>query len=252
MNFWQLWKKDLNGFVWNSAFFMALFILLVDLVFGRRKNVLWVPDDIHKLHLIHDWESPFGIPGTPVIVLTLWGIGMAVYTLQKEWSSKAIFLLKSLPIKGYQVLGAKLAGIVSGVLMVIPLSLGIYLLTWHERLACFKMPMLTAVYFGFVIILCLLTIIIYFATIVQFAFLIGQLVHRFRFVISVTALLFVLKFLDIIGMIWIPLLKRIPDLVIRFNTMHIKIDVWFFLGSLLATIALFFVNCWLYEQKVEL
>jgi hypothetical protein len=252
MNFWQLWKKELSGLIWKSAFFVALFIVLVDLVFGRRKNVLWVPDDIHKLNLIRDWESPFGIPWTPLIVLTLWGIGMAFYTLQQEWSSKSIFLLKSLPVKGYQVLGAKLAGIASGVMAVVPFSVGIYLLTWYEKLAQFKPPVPTMVYFGFIIVLCLLTIIIYLATIVQFAFLTGRLVSRFRFIISIISIFFVLKFLDILGIICFPLLKRIPDLVLRFNIMHFKVDVWFFWGTLLATIALFFVNCWLYERIVEL
>lgn len=251
MSFWQLWKKELNGLIWNSTFFVAILILLVDLVFDRRQNVLWFPDDIHKLDSVHKWESPFGIPGTPLIVLTIWGIGMAIYTLHHEWNSKSIYLLKSLPVKGYKVLGAKIAGIVSGVLAIVPLSVGIYLFTWYEKLAQFKLPVLTAWYFGFIVVLILLIIIFFFGMIGQFAFLTGKLVNRFRFVVSIIAFYLALMFLDILT-IYNPLLRLIPDLVIYSSVAHFKVDVWAFLGWLLAGVGLFFVNCWLYERKVEL
>jgi hypothetical protein len=252
MSFWQLWKKEMNGIIWNSAFLGALLIVLVDLVFDRRKNVLWFPDDIHKLNSVHEWETPFGIPGTPLIVLTLWGIGMALYTLHHEWTNKSIYLLMSLPIKGYKVLGAKIAGVFCGVLAIIPLSVGIYLFTWHEKLAHFKVPALTAWYFGLTLVFVLLVIIFFFAMIGQFAYFITKLIKRFRVIVFIVAIYSVLKFLDVLAMIGNPLLQRIPDLVIHSGAVHFEVNVCFFLGWFLAGIALFFINCWIYERKIEL
>ncbi len=251
MSFWQLWRKELNGLIWKSAFLGALLIVLADLVFNRRQNVLWFPDDIHKLDSVHKWETPFGIPGTPLIVLTLWGIGMAFYTLHYEWTNKTIYLLKSLPVKGYKVLGAKIAGIVTGVLTMVPLSIGIYLFTWHEKLAQFKLAVLTAWSFGFTVVLILLIIIFYLGMIGQLAFLAGKLVNRFRFVVSVITFYLTLTLLDMLTK-YNPLLRLIPNLVIHSGAVHFKVDTWAFLGWFLAGMALFFINCWIYERKIEL
>lgn len=252
MSFWQLWKKELNGVIWKSSFFMVLLILLVDLVFNRRQNVLWFPDDIHKLGLVRKWESPFGIPGTPLVALVLWGIGMAVYTIHQEWERKSIYLLMSLPIKGYKILGAKFAGIISGILTMIPLSLGIYLFTWHDKLSQFKLPIATAWYFGLTVVLIILTIVFFFAMIGQFVYLMVKLVNKFRFIVSIIVFFLILKFLDLIGMIINPLLQHIPDWVIHSGVAHFQVSTWVFLGWLLAGIGLFFINSWLLEQRIEL
>lgn len=245
MNFRQLWKKEMKGFIWCSAFFMALLLLFTER--GQRDVFVWFPPGVAK------WDSPFGIPIGPFFWLGLWGIGMAFYGLHYEWANKSIFLLKSLPVKGYKILGAKIAGIVSGVLALIPIAAGAYLFSWHEKLAQFRIPALTIWYFGFTVVLILLSVIFFLVVISQFAFLVGKLVNRFRFAISGIVFYLSIKFLYELLMKSKPLLIQwIPALEIRSGAARFDICTWFFLPMLLTGVGLFFINSWLYDQRIEL
>lgn len=245
MNFWQLWKKELKGFLRISTLFMALWIILTER--GQKDVFVWFPPEVDK------WGSPFGVPMGAFFWFSLWAIGMAFHTLHHEWRHKSIYLLMSLPVKGYQVLGAKVAAIVSGVLTLLPLAVGMYLFSWHEKLAQYKLPALTAFYFGITVIFMLLAIVFILSVVSQFAFLVGKLVKRFRFVLSGTVFYLILAFLHDLLMKSKPsLIRWIPDLVIRSGTARFEAGLWFFLPMLLAGIGLLFVNSWLYGRRIEL
>jgi hypothetical protein len=245
MNFWQLWKKEMNGSLWSSTFFMAIFLLFIEQ--GRHDGFVWFPPGVAK------WDSPFGIPMGLFFWLGLWGIAMAFYCLHYEWTGKSIYLLKSLPLKGYEVLGAQIVGILSGVLTLIPIVAGAYLFNWHEKLSRFKIPVQTAWYFGLTVVLILLSVIFFLVTITQFAFLMGKLVNKYQFVISGMVFCFSIKFLyELLIKSKSLLTEWIPTLVIRFGTACFDTCCWFFLSLYLIGALFFFINNWLYEQKVEL
>lgn len=245
MNLWKLWKKEMNGSHWSSVFFMALFLLFIER--GRRDGFVWFPSGVAK------WDSPFGVPMGLFFWLGLWGIGMAFYGLHHEWTRKSIYLLKSLPLKGYEVLGAKIIGIICGSLALAPIGVGAYLFNWHEKLSGFKIPAQTAWRFGLAVVLILLSVVFFLVTMVQFAFLMGKLVNRFQWIVSGMVFGLSIKFIYQFLMRSRPLLEQwMPVLVIRSGKACFDPGLGFFLPLFLAGVLFFFINNWLYEQVVQL
>ena len=245
MSFWKLWKKEMNGFHWISVFLMAVLIVFTEQ--GQREVFVWFSPGVAK------WDSPFGIPMVSIFWLGLWAIFMTFYSLRHEWQTKSIYLLLSLPLKGYKVLGAKIAGILTGVIVLLTFAVGFFLLCWWEQLSRFHLPYLTAFLFGMTVALLLLITIFVLVTLCQFTFLTGKMFPRFQLLVSGIVFYLITNLLYKLLIDNMPVLKRwIPDLAIRFGATRFDAGLWFFLPLFVIGISFFNINSYLFERKIQL
>jgi hypothetical protein len=219
------------------------------------------------LHLIVLYKSAdFQMDATMVLTLVLpylflvaLAVGTGYYQLHVEWRTNSIYLLLSLPIRGWKVLAAKLAAAVSLLIatsIVIAASFASLLLrvVWDEVSTSEDWseigPSLVNIVLNFYWI-CLFAIL-FLLIVVQFTYLCGQLVAKFKWIVMLSAFF---------GIIWLvlrisPLLSNLlvwtPEIVIG----HKDSDMAFlhsgpFIVLGLLCIGLIALNGFIFEKEVE-
>ncbi len=203
MNFYKLVMKEIKGSRWTMLLFLILTVFWH--LFLLAKTGKWHEETYLTLGLI------------PYFVLPLWVLGNMLHMIHSEWNSNTIYLLLSLPIRGWAVTGSKIVASVIE-LVILGLLAGIsfmlffgsnflsYIavhndgvpLTWMLSPAA-----LAAFFYILVTFICLV--------LAQFSYLVSRLVGRFRgLIIAATAFVLFWIFMRLGGMLS-PLFEWVPD-----------------------------------------
>lgn len=188
MGFRNIWTKELRGNGPLYAVYAILVVLLHVLLLYKRESI---PDDaMGVLALL-----------LPFLFVSAMAIGSGYYQLHVEWRTQSIYLLLSLPIRGWKVLTAKMAAVVTLLLLSLlwtGLSFSIILLRvqwtklasdeeFMEMLPTIIHMVLNSAWMYGLTILFLLAL-------TQFTFLCGQLVAKLKWVVMIAAFF---------GMLWL-------------------------------------------------
>jgi hypothetical protein len=151
----------------------------------------------------------------PFILLSLLTIGTGYYQLHVEWKTNSIYLLLSLPLRGWKVLSVKLAALLSLLLLtllwgVTSFALILLRVKWDQITASEEwtemLPFLFNValnsFWMYMLVLILLLVLI------QFTYLCGQLVAKFKWLVMAGAFL---------GTLW---------LILRISPLLSNLFVW--------------------------
>jgi hypothetical protein len=143
----------------------------------------------------------------PIVFLGLISVGIGYYQLQVEWKTNSIYLLLSLPIRGWMILTSKMAAVLSLItlsLLWIGISFSVVLLRvqWGELIGSIDVKEVFPTLLNVTLNSYWLYILFAFILIVitQFTFLLGQLVPRVNWLVRVATF---------IGIIWL-LLRLSP------------------------------------------
>ncbi|KRE58395.1 hypothetical protein [Paenibacillus sp. Soil750] len=246
MALWNLFKKEIKSISPLFGFFTVGVVALHVIVLYKSAD--FQMDATMVLALI-----------IPYLFLVALAIGTGYYQLHVEWRTNSIYLLLSLPIRGWKVLAAKLAAVLSLLIatsIVIAASFASLLLRvmWEEvstsedwsELGPSLMSLVLNLYW-----ICLF-VMLFLLIVVQFTFLCGQLVAKFKWFVMVSAFF---------GIIWLsllisPLLSNLlvwtPEIVIG----HKDSDMAFlhsgpFIVLGLLCIGLIALNGFIFEKEVE-
>ncbi|OAS14857.1 hypothetical protein [Paenibacillus oryzisoli] len=247
MAVWNLFRKEVRSiFPLYGVFAMA--VLLMHLFILIKSTVIDM-DVTMVLALI-----------LPYLFLAAIALGTGYYQLYTEWKSNSIYLLLSLPMRGWKVLTVKLAAVIALLIVSsvwIAASYGILLLRsqWEELSKSQDwssiMPNLfnVAGNFFWMGVLTLLLLLI----LVQFTYLCGQLVAKFKWIVMLIAFLGILWLVLRISPLIAGLLAWMPEMVIGGGESS---DVAFlhsgaFIGIALLCIGLTALNGFIFEKEVE-
>ncbi|MCM3747884.1 hypothetical protein M3223_11025 [Paenibacillus pasadenensis] len=244
MGFGQLFKKE-----WKSIFpLYAVFCAVVTAyhLFTLYRGAGWEEDFI--------FVSTFIIPAVIVGLLT---VGMGYYQLQTEWKTNSIYLLLSLPIRGWKIMSAKLLASLLPLLVSmswITASFAVVVLRgrWDTMHDFFPplLPFLLNVALNSLWMY--LFTVVFLAVLLQFSFLCGQLAARFQRTFACLAF---------IGGLWLVirispplsgLLAGIPGIAFGSDdTDLLYLHSGPFLVLLLLCAGLVWLNGYLFEKEVE-
>lgn len=195
----------------------------------------------------------------PVVFLGLISVGIGYYQLQVEWKTNSIYLLLSLPVRGWMILTTKLAAVLSLItlsLLWIGISFIVILFRakWGDLIGSIDMKELfpsllniTLNSFWLYILAASLLIII-----TQITFLLGQLVPRLNWLV---------RFATFIGIIWLVLrlspivsnwLFWTPDFVFGGKELDVEyLHSGPFIVLLVSSIGLLTLGGYILEKEVE-
>ncbi len=246
MRFRQLFIKEFKSIV--PLYMIISMLVVLWHLFILYKSHVWNNDVIFITSLL-----------LPLLLLAAAVMGTCYYQLHTEWKSNTIFLLLSLPIRGWKVLTAKLAAVISLLLITclcIVASFSIILLRTqlddlkdNVDVADVLPTLLNITLNGFWMGLLGM---IFLLIVTQFAFLSGQLVAKLKWLVMFSAFL---------GTIWVvfrlsPLLSNLlhwtPDIYLGDR----ESDVLFlhsgpFIILLLFSIGILWLSGYILEQEVE-
>ncbi|MBP3966654.1 hypothetical protein [Paenibacillus lignilyticus] len=181
MAFRNLFRKELKS-AWPLYGVFSVAVLLMDFFLLFKRN-LWDDSVLTILSLL-----------LPYIFIATITIGVGYYQLHTEWRSNSIYLLLSLPVRGWKVLAAKLAATITlliGVMLWIAASFSVTLLIaewdkWHTdyEVLSFKPELLNLLLYSFLLYV---STTVFAVVVVQFAFLCGQLVARLKWLVVLIA-----------------------------------------------------------------
>ncbi|SFT23801.1 hypothetical protein [Paenibacillus sp. BC26] len=181
MAFRNLFRKELKS-VWPLYGVFSAAVLLMDFFLLFKRNQ-WDPSILTMLSLL-----------LPYIFIATITIGVGYYQLHAEWRSNSIYLLLSLPVRGWKVLAAKLAAMITlliGVMLWIGASFSLTLLIaeWDKwrtdyDILRFSPELANLLLHSFWLYV---SITIFAVVVVQFAFLCGQLVARLKWLVVLIA-----------------------------------------------------------------
>jgi hypothetical protein len=246
MAFRNLFTKEIKS-VFPLYGIFAVAVVLVHLLVLYRSDYLDI-EDIMALSLL----LPFSLAAAIAI-------GTGYYQLHTEWKTNSIYLLLSLPVRGWKVLSAKLAAVLSLLILTtlwIGASFTIILLRvkWDEIRADGDFTDILPTLLNVTLngsLMCGLAIL-FLLVVVQFAFLCGRLVTRFRWLIEFSAFF---------GLLWLvfqtsPLLSSLlqwtPDLFFGGeNTDAFYLNSGPFIVLLLMCMGLIALNGYIFEKEVE-
>ena len=103
MKFWSLYKKEMR----SEA---PSFFILLAVIFGWS---VWV---FSKPEL--PTEMTFVLVSLPLVMIPFYAVLRVILDLRSEWAEDTIQLLVSLPVRGWQVLGAKGLAIITEVILL--------------------------------------------------------------------------------------------------------------------------------------
>lgn len=186
-------------------------------------------------------------------------LGAAYYQLHTEWRTNSIYLLLTFPIRGWKVLTAKMTALL--VLLILLMiwicgSFAIFILKTHwqewnaaegiqEMVPTMIVALLHMMWLGLLFTILLILLI-------QFTFLCGQLVPKFRWVVRFIAWVGIMWLVIRISPIVSKLLGWLPDIKVGGPEME---AVFFhpgpFIVLVILTIGLLTLNGWLFEKEVE-
>lgn len=246
MAFRRLFNKETRSLLPLYAVFLVAVILLH--LFILYKSRTWDDDAFVVLAVV--------LPGLFAAAIA---VGAGYYQLHSEWRTNSIYLLMSLPVRGWRVLLAKLTAnmvLLMGTIVGMAASFILILLRdkWPEWRATDEVPpiapTLLNVTFQFIWMSALA--LFFLLVLVQFAYLCGQMVSRLRWVVVTAAFL---------GMLWLALrmspfiadlLQWMPDIAFGGeDTDVIYLHSGPFLALFLMSAGLAWLNGMLYEKVVE-
>ncbi|MFD0674630.1 hypothetical protein [Cohnella sp. GCM10027633] len=246
MAFRKLFLKELRGALPLYAVFCGAVLLLH--LFLLYKNDDWDQAYISSFSLL----LPYIFAGTMAV-------GLGYYQLHAEWRTNTVYLLLSLPVRGWKVLAAKLSAtiaLLAATSLWIAASYAATLLPTNWR----EMNMNDQVTESFPSLLNMaanalwmyLFFVAFFIVVVQFAFLCGQLVARFKwFVVFVSffaALWLVIKLNPLLS----DALRWTPEMMIGGNELEkLYMHSGPFIGLALLGAALAWLNGYIFEKEVE-
>jgi hypothetical protein len=246
MAFRNLFIKELKSILPMYAVFSFLVVLLH--VFILYKSKVWEDETI----LVSSIMLPF-------IFLAATVIGTGYYQLHTEWKANSIYLLLSLPVRGWKVLSAKLGAVLS-YFIVTCLWIGISFTIFLVRVLLDKlkgnvdlMDILPTLLNVVVNTLWMYVLVVVFVLVViQFAFLCGQLVAKFKWFVVLSAFLGVMWLVFRITPLLSSLLLWTPD--IFWGGMESDV-VYFhsgpFIIMFLLIVGFVWLNGYIFEKEVE-
>ena len=248
----KLTWKELNGIRMITMMF-AVLVVLWQLFLLTRVGV-WPQDNLPLLA-----AAPFFL--IPVGVI----IGM-LYMFHMEWSTNTIYLLLSLPVRGWKVLMSKLLaalGIFVTLNLVTTISFWLTfgrdffddLVRFQEGVPTEWLAALAIKFICGYLLTMVVTIIMY-----QFAYLASRLVNRFNgLLLTVTLLVQIWLFVRVGGGL-APLFEWVPDFTLR-GWYHMGNDVVRVSNQVinsaplvvifLLTCLVFTLSSWIYEREIE-
>lgn len=213
---------------------------------------------------IGSWQDNeiLGLGVLPAVILLIWAVVMAFYTLYSEWNTNTVYLLLSLPVKGFTILGSKIIANLSCFLFVNVFGLASYLLCFHKiiwgPISFIMTPELwTGVgqFFGWLQINSLLLTALV-VVLGQFAFLAGRISPKFRGLITTITFLFSFWLCSKIYQLFHAVLYWIPSVELQIHPIHtmksVKWDFEFMLIIVLITVGFLSLNSLLFERKIEI
>lgn len=247
--FWRLYKKEIEA---SRSFFLisTAIILIWQFFLASSRRGVWPVEAIFILA----W-FPFGF-------LPLWFMVDTFNSYRQEWNGNTIYLLLTLPVKGWEISGAKLLAsftkLVFSSLLVVG---GNFLILSHEMRSFLEVlpegiPILDTtvkaclLYLGAMLIL---------GITIQFSFLAGRLVDRFQGLLSV----WVFFLTQWITSRWVqltaPAFKWIPYLTFKWEmikdgikeSQFVEIDMAPVASLIIITIFIFLAGSWLLERELE-
>lgn len=229
-------------------------------VFGMYMAVLtlW---DFFVLYKSGDWGPGIASAAAlaaPMVLVSFLAIGIGYYQLHTEWRTNSIYLLLSLPVRGWKVLSAKLAAVLSSLLLSLAwtgISYGIILLgeEWGALFGDEQQKALPALVNVTLHSLWMYVLSIVFAlAVVHFAYLLGQLVSRFKWVVMTGAGFAIVWLALRAGPFLSDLLWWMPDIVFGdAGVGAIYLHSGPFLVLLLFSAGLIALNGYIFEREVE-
>ncbi|MFD2615318.1 hypothetical protein [Paenibacillus gansuensis] len=246
MGFSNLWKKEIRSLAPLYGVFCAV-VLLLHLILLYKRAYL----DEEVLIVV----SLF----MPFLFVSAMAIGTGYYQLHTEWRTNSIYLLLSLPIRGWKVLTAKLAAVFALLLassLWIGVSFALVLLkvAWEEVIGPEELPPLFPSLFNIALntfwIYCLVTL--FLLLLVQFTFLCGQLTAKFKWLVMTCACFGTLWLVLRISPVLSDLLLWAPELIYGGNdTEVIYLHPGPFAVLLLISAGLLALNGYIFEKEVE-
>lgn len=251
MKFGKLVWKELKG----SRLTVVVFIVLV---------VLWY---VFLLTRVGVWpqSSITGMATLPFLLLPLWVIGSMLYMFHMEWSTNSIYLLLSLPVRGWKVLAAKLtAALVDMLLLGVVSFMSFWLMfgyqLWQE-IQPFQegVPVQWVISLGLKFLLGYLFFVVVALVTAQLSYLTSRLVSRFNGLL-LGATFFVQFWLFVrLGGLLAPFFTWLPDITLRGwytsgGVVHVSTEILEtgpFIIVLLLTAGFFAFSAWLYEKEIE-
>jgi len=250
MTFGKLVLKEIKGSRLTAVIFAVLVVLWH--FFLLTRTAVWGAEVIPLAAM------PFFLP-------PLWVFGTMLYMLHTEWNTHSIYLLLSLPVRGWYILGAKLVAALVDLLILGAVALASFWLTFGRALTVMLREFAAGIPYPWLISLALKIFLVYLLSVIvvlvvgQFSYLSSRLVSRFSGVLMGAAFFVQLWLLVRLGALLSPLFKWVPDLafrdwterggVIQVNTT--VIDTAPIAAVLFLTAAIFLFGSWLLENEIE-
>ncbi|MCA0756298.1 hypothetical protein KP806_14685 [Paenibacillus sp. N4] len=246
MGFRNLFGKEIRSMLPLYGVFAVVMVALDFFILYKSKT--WANDVEMVLSLM-----------IPFIFAGVLAVGTGYYQLQSEWKTNSIYLLLSLPIRGWKVLTAKLAAVLClflGTLLWIAACFSVILLRskWGELMEAAEpsqwLPGLlnTAANSLWMYVL----VVLFLTAVSQFAFLCGQLVAKLKWLVVLSAFL---------GAVWLvirvtPLLSQLLEWTPDIFFGGLDLDAAYlhsgpFIVLLLLSIGLIWLNGYIFEKEVE-
>lgn len=246
MGFRNLFGKEIRSLVPMYGVFAVVMAVLDFFILYKSKY--WEDDVVFMLSLIF----PFIFAGAVAV-------GTGYYQLHTEWRTNSIYLLLSLPIRGWKVLAAKITAVLClfiATLLWIAVCFSVILLgtTWNELFEGAELSELlpgvlnTAANSLWMYVL----VVLFLLAVSQFAFLCGQLVTKLKWLVVLSAFL---------GALWLavritPLLSYMmqwtPDIFFGGLDMDaLYLHSGPFIVLLLLSFGLIWLNGYIFEKEVE-
>ncbi|WP_127582895.1 hypothetical protein [Paenibacillus koleovorans] len=194
---------------------------------------------------------------TPFFVISSLALGTGYYQLYTEWRTNSIYLLLSLPVRGWKILSAKLTAVVSLLVATLLFCSASFLLilvraVWDNlgsEIELSGTTMINILLNSFWMYL--LTMVLLLAMI-QFAFLCGQLVTRLKWLVALSAFLAGSWLLMRVSPMLSDLFLWMPDILYGGkDTDLIYLHSGPFLILLLFCVGLTMLNGVIFEKEVE-
>ncbi|KRE97704.1 hypothetical protein ASG89_29300 [Paenibacillus sp. Soil766] len=246
MALWNLFRKEIKSIFPLFGFFAVAVVALHLIVLYKSAELQM--DATMVLTLI-----------VPYLFLVALAIGTGYYQLHVEWRTNSIYLLLSLPIRGWKVLAAKLAAVLS---LLIATSIGIgasftilvLRVMWEEVSTSEDWSELGPSLISLVLNLywiCLL-VMLFLLIVVQFTFLCGQLVAKFKWLVMLSAFFGIIWLILRISPLLSDLLIWTPEIVIgnkESDMAFLHSGPFIVLGLL--CVGLIALNGFIFEKEVE-
>lgn len=246
MAFRRLFAKEFRSIVPLFGFFYLAVVLLHAFLFYKRNS--WDNEVIFVLSLV-----------IPFVVSGLIAVGTGYNQLHAEWKTNSIYLLLSLPVQGWKVLTAKLAAVLSLLVLTvvgIGLSFSVILLRvkWNVIMGDndFWEIFPTLFNMSFHAFWMYLLTVAFLIVLIQFAFLTSQLVVRLKWLVVAVSFLAAAYFVLRVSPWLSSLLLWLPDIKLGSEDAGIE---YMHSGAFVAIVLLGAGMTWLsgliYDREVE-